>query len=262
MQQVTCKIDLSNFFYYLFFSFVLLELKPFVLKGKVRGEKLWKSVKSVKNYETILPFSFCPLVFPWAKEDSKMTNIKRPRRGRHQSWREQVVTKTWEKGERKVENKKQWLRTTPKRAVIQRKQPASKTGQGQISKMSEANVGKWPKLEQCDARDLMRDYLFGKSHKQGAKVRTGTKRLCGQTNPNLDSTRVLNSPEAAENSWWDAKHVLQTKPRQKIIPLPAPQNKTNIWAMNALKTKQKWIETVENRATAKKRKKNNQTMRT
>ena len=40
VQQLTCKIDLSNYFYYLFFSFVLLELKPFVLKGKVRGEKL------------------------------------------------------------------------------------------------------------------------------------------------------------------------------------------------------------------------------
>ena len=40
VQQLTCKIDLSNSFYYLFFSFVLLELKPFVLKGKVRGEKL------------------------------------------------------------------------------------------------------------------------------------------------------------------------------------------------------------------------------
>ena len=33
VQQLTCKIDLSNFFYYLFFSFVLIELKPFVLKG-------------------------------------------------------------------------------------------------------------------------------------------------------------------------------------------------------------------------------------
>ena len=40
VQQLTCKIDLSNSFYYLFFSFVLLELKPFVLKGKVLGEKL------------------------------------------------------------------------------------------------------------------------------------------------------------------------------------------------------------------------------
>ena len=40
VQQLTCKIDLSRSFYYLFFSFVLLELKPFVLKGKVPGAKL------------------------------------------------------------------------------------------------------------------------------------------------------------------------------------------------------------------------------
>ena len=33
----TCNIDLSRSDY-LFFSFVLLELKPFVLKGKVPGE--------------------------------------------------------------------------------------------------------------------------------------------------------------------------------------------------------------------------------
>ena len=39
VQQLTCNIDLSNYFYYLFFSFVLIELKPFVLKGKVPGEK-------------------------------------------------------------------------------------------------------------------------------------------------------------------------------------------------------------------------------
>ena len=39
LQQLTCKIDLSNSFCYLFFSFVLIELKPVVLKGKVLGEK-------------------------------------------------------------------------------------------------------------------------------------------------------------------------------------------------------------------------------
>ena len=38
MQQLTCNIDLSSSFYSLFFSFVLIELKPFVLKGKVLGE--------------------------------------------------------------------------------------------------------------------------------------------------------------------------------------------------------------------------------
>ena len=38
MQQLTCNIDLSSSFYYIFFSFVLIELKPFVLKGKVLGK--------------------------------------------------------------------------------------------------------------------------------------------------------------------------------------------------------------------------------
>ena len=42
VQQRTCNIDLSRSFCYLFFSFVLIELKvslkPFVLKGKVLGE--------------------------------------------------------------------------------------------------------------------------------------------------------------------------------------------------------------------------------
>ena len=68
MQQLTCKIDLSSSFYYLFFSFVLIELKPFVLKGKVLGEKILKNSEKVrklmKNYETILPFSCWPLVCP------------------------------------------------------------------------------------------------------------------------------------------------------------------------------------------------------
>ena len=39
MQQLTCNINLSNSFYYIFFSFVLIELKPFVLKGNVLGEE-------------------------------------------------------------------------------------------------------------------------------------------------------------------------------------------------------------------------------
>ena len=67
VQQLTCNIDLSRSFYYLFFSFVLLELKPFVLKGRVLEEKFLKKCekvrKSVKNSETILPFSCCPLIF-------------------------------------------------------------------------------------------------------------------------------------------------------------------------------------------------------
>ena len=50
MQQLTCKIDLSFSFYYLFFSFVLLELKLFVLKGKVLGEK---TMKKCENYDKV-----------------------------------------------------------------------------------------------------------------------------------------------------------------------------------------------------------------
>ena len=46
MQQLTCKIDLPCSFYSFFFSFVLIELKPFVLKGKVLEEKVWKSVEN------------------------------------------------------------------------------------------------------------------------------------------------------------------------------------------------------------------------
>ena len=49
MQQLTCKIDLSNSFYYLFFSFVLMELKPFVLKRKALGENSEKVLKSAKK---------------------------------------------------------------------------------------------------------------------------------------------------------------------------------------------------------------------
>ena len=49
VQQLTCKIDLSKSFYCLFFSFVLLELKPFVYKWKVLGEKFWKSLKKCQK---------------------------------------------------------------------------------------------------------------------------------------------------------------------------------------------------------------------
>ena len=51
VQQLTCKIDLSNSFYYLFFSFVLIELKPFVLKGDSWGKNSEKVPKSVKKCE-------------------------------------------------------------------------------------------------------------------------------------------------------------------------------------------------------------------
>ena len=53
MQQLTCKINLPFSFYYLFFSFVLLELKPFVLKGLVLGEKYEKVPKSAKKCEKL-----------------------------------------------------------------------------------------------------------------------------------------------------------------------------------------------------------------
>ena len=53
MQQLTCKIDSSDSFYYLFFSFIILELKPLVLKGKVRGEKYEKVPKSAKKCEKL-----------------------------------------------------------------------------------------------------------------------------------------------------------------------------------------------------------------
>ena len=60
MQQLTCKIDLPFSFYYLFFSFVLLELKPVVLKGKVLEENYEKVPKSVKTVKIMK--RFCPLV--------------------------------------------------------------------------------------------------------------------------------------------------------------------------------------------------------
>ena len=45
MQQLTCNIDLSSSFYDIFFSFVLIELKPFVLKGKSWGKNSEKCEK-------------------------------------------------------------------------------------------------------------------------------------------------------------------------------------------------------------------------
>ena len=47
VQQLTCKIDLSSSFYYLFFSFVLIELKPFVLKGSSPGRKSMKKCEKL-----------------------------------------------------------------------------------------------------------------------------------------------------------------------------------------------------------------------
>ena len=48
MQQLMCNIDLSCYFDYLFFSFVLIELKPLVLKGKKILKKSEKCDKGVK----------------------------------------------------------------------------------------------------------------------------------------------------------------------------------------------------------------------
>ena len=53
MQQLTCNIDLSRSFYYLFFSFVLLELKPFFLSGKSWGKNSEKVPKSVEKCENL-----------------------------------------------------------------------------------------------------------------------------------------------------------------------------------------------------------------
>ena len=61
VQQLTCKIDLSDSFYYLFFSFVLIELKPFVLKGKVPGKNSEKMCEKVRKIVKIMK-RFCPLV--------------------------------------------------------------------------------------------------------------------------------------------------------------------------------------------------------
>ena len=51
VQQLTCNIDLSCSFSYFFFSFALIERKPFVLKGKDLGQKFWKRVKKCEKCE-------------------------------------------------------------------------------------------------------------------------------------------------------------------------------------------------------------------
>ena len=72
VQQLTCNVDLSSSFFLSFLLFSSLWAKALCFEGEVLGEKFWKSVKkcekvrkSVKYYETILPFSCCPLVFLW-----------------------------------------------------------------------------------------------------------------------------------------------------------------------------------------------------
>ena len=49
MQQLTCKIDSSNSFYYLFFSFIILELKTLFGRGKSWGKNSEKVPKSAKK---------------------------------------------------------------------------------------------------------------------------------------------------------------------------------------------------------------------
>ena len=66
MQQLTCNIDLSSYFSYLFLSFVLIELKTLCFEGQSPGGKILKKMpkvwKILKTSETILPFGCCPLV--------------------------------------------------------------------------------------------------------------------------------------------------------------------------------------------------------
>ena len=56
VQQLTCKIDS---FYYLFFSFIILELKPLCFEGKSPGGKIMKKCQKVRK----IMKRFCPLVF-------------------------------------------------------------------------------------------------------------------------------------------------------------------------------------------------------
>ena len=72
VQQLTCKIDSSNSFYYLFLLFYYPWAKTLCFEGESPGGKILKKcqkvLKSAKNYETVLPFSCCPLVFLWEKQ--------------------------------------------------------------------------------------------------------------------------------------------------------------------------------------------------
>ena len=61
MQQLTCKIDSSNSFYYLFFSFIILELKAPCFEGKSPGGKIMKKCQKVRKSAKIMK-RFCPLV--------------------------------------------------------------------------------------------------------------------------------------------------------------------------------------------------------
>ena len=102
VQQLTCNIDLSSSFYYVFFSLVLIELKPFALKGKVLGknsQKMWKIMKKCENYETILPFSCCPLLFLWCRHAPAKFLQQKTRSD------SKVTTPNWPKSDPKVTQK-------------------------------------------------------------------------------------------------------------------------------------------------------------
>ena len=78
VQQLTCNIDLSCSFCSYFFSFVLIELKPFVLKGKILGELglLFGRRTSYRGFEWFPYGHFLPI---WAS-------------GRTNFWRRNVIS--------------------------------------------------------------------------------------------------------------------------------------------------------------------------
>ena len=61
MQQLTCNIGLSISFYYLFFSFVLIEPKDLCFEGESPGGKILKKCEKVRKKVKIMK-RFCPLV--------------------------------------------------------------------------------------------------------------------------------------------------------------------------------------------------------
>ena len=69
VQQLTVQNRFVHFFLLSFILFYYPWAKTPCFEGKSPGGKIMKKCqkvwKSAKNYETILPFSCCPLVFPW-----------------------------------------------------------------------------------------------------------------------------------------------------------------------------------------------------
>ena len=94
VQQLTCNIDFSCSFYFFVFSFVLLELKPFVLKGKVLGQKLWKSVKNCKEVWKIWnEFALSPQKIPSTPAEPRRTLEETPAEGPENSMRGKLPRK-------------------------------------------------------------------------------------------------------------------------------------------------------------------------